>query len=710
MLSHWHLLLIGGLLSAFIYGVPAELVPKCDYLYWPDHVVSALGQEYSYDVFQIPTAMSAKACELGCNKILRCAAFTFGTGTCIGVTERMIRMVSTASMPGVVTSGIKQNCDGSFVSVGAVNSVSFTSCPATTFTSSCECINLMVPGQCKAQLKFDSNNPGVVFCIATSTQTIGTPRIQAVITCLERCDTNEYTYAEYSDRVNGTDPQDKLLPSIGCPDHFIAPKIVGCSIYSTDPSQVQPVAIIDNVAGTCTPDRNITAGNNVGFQMQVACVNDVFPWSEWSECTATNMKTRTRYYQKSSCGGYGVEEQVYPCLVCQPKVDVVFVLDGSGSVKQANFDLLKAFVKMTMSSLAIGEDGSRFGLVQFSNEARVEFDLNSSYDLENILKMVDDMNYYRGYTYTHKALNLVVSHTMQEANGNRPDVQDIIILLTDGASTNGSLTTVAADAVKAANYSVLVIGIGNYNMAELEYIASEPLNEKLYLAESFDDLAQISASFRSSLCKTGDVDWTVGSDYTEWTAWGTCSATCGGGTQSRSRRCLNAAVCGMEEQSETQECNQFCCWASKHDFHIDCRTTTTLQLYCPEDKYTRYIRVEDVLICPDGNCSAVPGIKSKLESRCNEQGSCKTIYPCGTGSQLDILHVLFECCFFPGGKGPIPAQNTPGGWPSHPHPLTPRSFKNAVGRGGPRGHNHVPGANNLGPAKHGPKRKGPKRG
>ena len=51
--------------------------------------------------------------------------------------------------------------------------------------------------------------------------------------------------------------------------------------------------------------------------------------------------------------------------------------------------------------------------------------------------------------------------------------------------------------------------------------------------------------------------------WDQWSQWGNCDATCGGGTTFRSRNCLNGQVgevgCDIGEASETRVCeNQFC--------------------------------------------------------------------------------------------------------------------------------------------------------
>ncbi len=47
--------------------------------------------------------------------------------------------------------------------------------------------------------------------------------------------------------------------------------------------------------------------------------------------------------------------------------DIVFVLDGSGSIGSTNFDLCKDFVKKVIEQFEIGEDKYRIGVQQYAS-------------------------------------------------------------------------------------------------------------------------------------------------------------------------------------------------------------------------------------------------------------------------------------------------------------------------------------------------------
>ena len=70
-----------------------------------------------------------------------------------------------------------------------------------------------------------------------------------------------------------------------------------------------------------------------------------------------------------------------PCVFfyieCRTGLDLIFVLDSSGSVGPTNFQIMLSFVTNVVSNLNIGPDQIRIGLILFNKIAIVQFSLNS---------------------------------------------------------------------------------------------------------------------------------------------------------------------------------------------------------------------------------------------------------------------------------------------------------------------------------------------
>ena len=75
------------------------------------------------------------------------------------------------------------------------------------------------------------------------------------------------------------------------------------------------------------------------------------------------------------------------------------------------------------------------GLVQFGDAASVIFRLNTHSRKEDILQDIQRLRYTRGRTYTADALRLIRQDVFTPGNGDRFDVPNYAILITDGEST-----------------------------------------------------------------------------------------------------------------------------------------------------------------------------------------------------------------------------------------------------------------------------------
>lgn len=122
-------------------------------------------------------------------------------------------------------------------------------------------------------------------------------------------------------------------------------------------------------------------------------------------------------------------------------VDLQFVIDSSGSIRDNsmpgvdNFELTKTFVKSLINaSINYGVNLDHVGIVQFSDYARVVFDLSSSSTtpLSGLIQDINDMPYLGAETNTGEGLRL---GREMFASSSRPDALHFMILMTDGRVT-----------------------------------------------------------------------------------------------------------------------------------------------------------------------------------------------------------------------------------------------------------------------------------
>jgi len=77
-----------------------------------------------------------------------------------------------------------------------------------------------------------------------------------------------------------------------------------------------------------------------------------------------------------------------------PKADVVFVVDSSGSIGSRNFQKVKSFIVSVVDSFEISNETVRVGLIEFSDSAYIEFDLQQYSNKSDVKAAVAAIPYY----------------------------------------------------------------------------------------------------------------------------------------------------------------------------------------------------------------------------------------------------------------------------------------------------------------------------
>lgn len=132
-----------------------------------------------------------------------------------------------------------------------------------------------------------------------------------------------------------------------------------------------------------------------------------------------------------------------PISSCTRNMDLVILVDDSGSIGDASYQLAKVFVNSTVGAFAVGVNETRVGVVRFSTQATVFSALTASTSYCDVADRVRVMGYSRGGTGTAKGLEVARA---QFTTGGRPRfaaLPRVILLVTDGgASTcfNGTVS------------------------------------------------------------------------------------------------------------------------------------------------------------------------------------------------------------------------------------------------------------------------------
>ncbi|XP_055993651.1 integrin alpha-X-like [Sorex fumeus] len=183
--------------------------------------------------------------------------------------------------------------------------------------------------------------------------------------------------------------------------------------------------------------------------------------------------------------------------------DIVFLIDGSGSISSENFKKMLTFVKSVI--MQFPRPNSQFSLMQFSHKFTVLFTFEEFTSKSDPLKLLDQVQQLGGATFTATAIQWATYYLFTASNGARKDASKILIVITDGKKEGDFLTyekvIPQAEAKGIVRYAV---GVGyafenKRSYQELEAIASEPSNEHIFRVENFDALKDIQNKLKEKI-------------------------------------------------------------------------------------------------------------------------------------------------------------------------------------------------------------------
>ncbi|XP_036889541.1 integrin alpha-X isoform X1 [Sturnira hondurensis] len=183
--------------------------------------------------------------------------------------------------------------------------------------------------------------------------------------------------------------------------------------------------------------------------------------------------------------------------------DIVFLIDGSGSISSRDFVKMLSFVKAVMSQFQ--RPSTQFSLMQFSSKFRVHFTFKDFTHISDPLSLLNFVNQLRGYTHTATAIRMVIKELFSATSGARKDASKILIVITDGQKEGDPLdyrdVIPMAEAAGIIRYAV---GVGlafqkEHSWKELNDIASRPSNEHIFKVENFDALRDIQNKLKEKI-------------------------------------------------------------------------------------------------------------------------------------------------------------------------------------------------------------------
>ncbi|XP_057599642.1 integrin alpha-2 [Hippopotamus amphibius kiboko] len=188
----------------------------------------------------------------------------------------------------------------------------------------------------------------------------------------------------------------------------------------------------------------------------------------------------SQYYTTGVCSDVSPNFQLLTSFspavqTCPSLIDVVVVCDESNSIYP--WDAVKNFLEKFVQGLDIGPAKTQVGLIQYANNPRVVFNLNTFKTKDEMMKATAQTSQYGGdLTNTFKAIQYARDSAYSAAAGGRPGATKVMVVVTDGESHDGSMLKAVIDQCNNDNilrFGIAVLGYLNRNALDTKNLIKE---------------------------------------------------------------------------------------------------------------------------------------------------------------------------------------------------------------------------------------------
>lgn len=193
-------------------------------------------------------------------------------------------------------------------------------------------------------------------------------------------------------------------------------------------------------------------------------------------------------------------------LACNGVDDIAFIFDSSSNINSVRFSQAKEFMKTFVDNINVVDDQSNVAFITYNSVATLRFDLDAYHTRNDLKSAVDNVTFVPDSgSNLADALRLARQTVFVSTRGDRPQYPNIIIIVTNRASTNATATSEQAKQAKLAGISIVTIAINGWlSASELYDITSEPVAVNLYNLSSYDQLVDTALrALKPAICELG---------------------------------------------------------------------------------------------------------------------------------------------------------------------------------------------------------------
>lgn len=177
------------------------------------------------------------------------------------------------------------------------------------------------------------------------------------------------------------------------------------------------------------------------------------------------------------------------------------MIDSSRSVRPFEFETMRQFLVGLLRNLDVGLNATRVGVIQYSSQVQSVFPLGAFSRREDMERAIRAVVPLAQGTMTGLAIQYAMNVAFSEAEGARPSeerVPRVLVIVTDGRPQD-RVAEVAAQA-RARGIEIYAVGVQRADVGSLRAMASPPLDQHVFLVESFDLIKEFGLQFQGRLC------------------------------------------------------------------------------------------------------------------------------------------------------------------------------------------------------------------
>lgn len=170
---------------------------------------------------------------------------------------------------------------------------------------------------------------------------------------------------------------------------------------------------------------------------------------------------------------------------CSEDLDIMFILDESGSVGSTNFELVKEFVvEEVTNEISVG---SNVGVISYATSRLIDWSLGDPQTPRTgLVNKVNGLTFSSGGTATREALELAIGNY---AVNDDPSKGNLLILVTDGVPSSEVCSV--KPALDAAGIKVLVVVVGSFSTSSVACLVDNTATDMI-LMSNFNEFADIN--------------------------------------------------------------------------------------------------------------------------------------------------------------------------------------------------------------------------